>query len=330
MNLKEQFLAYLNNEKPVQWFGYAFAAFPPFFPLVIDPITLMDAALRGESYVDRWGATWRHKDTDPGAIPMVTEENKVIKDLANWRAYVKPPSIEGLDWTEAKAQIAAIDRATTFVMVPSFYGPLERAHSLMPFEDVLMAIYTDPDHMYDLLSALTDWKIEAVGRVIDELNPDIIHSHDDWGDRTNLFFSPEVFRKVLKPHYKRLYDYIKSRGVLVQHHCDGFAQGLEMDMIDMGIDMWQGILPQNDIPAIQKNINGKMLLLGGIDQARIDMPIADEALIRAEIIKAIDEYAPGGSFLPCIASLVCIHHDVTVIAFDEMNRYGAEWFAKNS
>jgi len=207
-------------------------------------------------------------------------------------------------------------------------APLNARTVLCPFEDVLVAMYTDPDIMYDLFSMLTDWKIEAVGRVIDELNPDIIHSHDDWGDRTNLFFAPEVFRKILKPHYKRLYDYIKSRDVLVQHHCDGVAKGLEMDMIDLGVDMWQGVIPQNDIPTIQKNIDGKMLLLGGIDQTKFDLPNTEEALVRAEVRRAIDEYAPGGSFLPCIASIVCINQEATGIAIDEMNRYGAEWFAR--
>ncbi len=328
MNQKEQFLSALKNEKPVKWMGYGFKAFPPFFPLVIDPVTVLDAAYRGESYVDLWGATWRHLDSDPGAIPMVTQENKVIKDLKHWRDYVKFPDLSNLDWSEAKQQIANMDRSTTFVMIPSFYGPFERAHCLMPFEEVLVNMYIEPELMYDLFSALTDWKLEAMRLVIDNLQPDIIHSHDDWGDRRRLFFSPEVFRTLLKPHYKRLYDYIKSRGVLVQHHCDGVAKGLEMDMVEIGIDMWQGVIPQNDITAIQKNIDGKMLLMGGVDQTLFDNEVLDEKLIRDEVRRAIDEYAPGGAFLPVISSIVCVNPAATGIAIDEMDKYGEEWLNK--
>lgn len=330
MNPKEQFFSALQNGKPIQWMGYAFNAFPPFFPMVIDPVTELDSAFRGARYIDHWGATWRHLDTDPGAIPMVSQDNAVIKDLEHWRDYVNFPSLAGLDWSAAKKQIAELDRETTFVMIPSFYGPFERAHTLLTFEDVLVNMYTEPELMYELFEALTDWKIKAVDMVIDELKPDIIHSHDDWGDRTRLFFSPKVFRKLLKPHYKRLYDFIKSRGVLVQHHCDGFAQGLEMDMLDMGIDMWQGVIPQNDIPAIQKNTQGKMLLLGGIDQTLFDSAEPDEEKARAEVRRAIDAYAPGGAYLPCITSVVCVNPDAQMIAVDEMNRYGEEWLEKNS
>ena len=46
--------------------------------------------------------------------------------------------------------------------------------------------------------------------------------------------------------------------------------GIENDMVDLGIDMWQGALPSNDIVQVQKNTKGKMLLMGGIDQGVID------------------------------------------------------------
>lgn len=325
MTQKEQFLTVLKNEKPIKWMGYAFNAFVPGFPVIWDPITMMDAAFMGESYIDLWGSTWRHLPTDPGAIPIVTQENKVIKDLTNWRDYVKFPNLSNLDWAGAKAQLSAIDRETTFVMVPSFYGPFERAHALIPFDEVLCGMYEEPDIMYDLFGALTDWKIEAMRHIIDNVHPDIIHSHDDWGSKTSLFMSPELFRTQLKPHYKRLYDYIKSRGVLVQHHADCYCQGLECDMVDMGIDMWQGVTPSNDIPLIQKNTQGKILLIGGIDQTLIDHANVNEDVVRTEVRRAIDTYAPGGAWLPCISSLVALNGPVTGIVIDECNKYGAEW-----
>ncbi|SHI03702.1 Uroporphyrinogen decarboxylase (URO-D) [Sporobacter termitidis DSM 10068] len=331
MNPKEQFLSALKNEKPPKWMGYAFNAYASNgFPVIWDPVTMLDAAFSGESYIDLWGATWRHLPTDPGAIPMVNQENKVIKDLTHWRDYVRFPSLDNLDWSAAMGMLSVVDRDTTLVMVPSFYGPFERAHALMPFDEVLCALYEEPDATYDLFGALTDWKIKALGLVIDHIKPDIIHSHDDWGSKTSLFMSPEIFRKLLKPHYTRLYSYIKSRGVLVQHHADCYCQGLECDMVDMGIDMWQGVIPANDIPLIQRNTRGRLLLLGGIDQTVIDHADATEESIRAEVRRAIDTYAPGGAFLPCIASILCINEGVGDIVIDECNKYGAEWLKKNS
>ena len=64
-------------------------------------------------------------------------------------------------------------------------------------------------------------------------------------------------------------------------------------MVDLGIDMWQGVLPTNDIVQIQKNTGGKMLLMGGLQQHVIDQADATEEDIRAEVRRAIDTYGPG-------------------------------------
>jgi hypothetical protein len=92
--------------------------------------------------------------------------------------------------------------------------------------------------------------------------------------------------------------------------------------------MWQGVLPSNDIVQVQKNTQGKMLLMGGIEQGVIDRADATEDEIRGEVRRAIDAYAPGGAFLPCIGSLECINEFVTPIVIDECNSYGAEWLKK--
>lgn len=328
MNRKEQFLSMLHSRR-ISYMGYAFNAFPPGFPVVWDPVTMMDAALSGDAYTDAWGALWRHTGADPGAIPLVNGENKVIKDVTHWRDDVHFPSLDGLDWNGAQAQLAAIDREDTLVMTASFYGPLERAHALMPFDEVLINMYEEPEAMYELFGALTDWKIDALGRVIDHIHPDIIHSHDDWGFLNGLFFAPELFRELLKPHYTRLYGFIHSRGVLVQHHSDSYCQGLERDMVDMGVDMWQGVTVTNDIQAIKENTGGELLLLGGLDQLVIDRPGATEEEIRREVRRAIDAYAPGGSWLPCIPSVMPVNGSIVDIVVDECNRYGALWLERH-
>jgi len=334
MTKKERFLKIMKNEGPVEWMGYGFDAYPQImFHCCIDPISIWDILfISGENVVDNWGVTHRYLPGDPGIIPTVTAENQVIKDITKWRDYVTFPEIPSdLDWAGAKAQIDEIDRDELLVMVPTFRGLFERAHCLMTFEECLMNMYVEPEAMYELFGAYADWKLKVIELLIDNLQPDIIHSHDDWGAKDKLLFSPEKFRELLKPHYKRMYDYIKSRGVLIQHHCDSYTMGLENDMLDLGIDMWQGVLPSNDIQLIKKNTNGKLLMLGGLDQGVIDKAQGEvtEEEIRAEVRRAIDEYAPGGAFLPCVASLECLNTWVTPIAIDECYRYGEEWVKKN-
>ena len=285
MNLKEAFLSVMRNEKPLKWMGYGFAAFPVSkFHMVMDPISIWDILqFHGESVKDNWGGTLRYlpEKGDPGIIPIVTEENKVIKDVTKWRDYVHFPEIPTLDWAPFKKAADDIDRETTLVAVPSFRGLLERAHCLMPFEEVLVALYEEPESLDEFFSAYADWKLKVFEQLIDNLKPDMLHSHDDWGSKTSLFLSPAKFRELLKPHYARMYGYVKKRGVLVQHHTDTYGMGLERDMVEMGIDMWQGVMASNDIQQIKKNTGGKLMLIGGIEQTVIDNKDATEGVIRA-------------------------------------------------
>ena len=331
MNLKEAFFSVMRNEKPIKWMGYGFEAYPKTkFHMVMDPITIWDILqYSGEAVIDSWGGTLRFLPGDPGIIPIVNDQNKVIKDITKWRDYVHFPEIPALDWSDAKKQADAIDRDTTIVAVPTFRGLFERAHCLMPFEEVLVTLYEEPESLGEFFSAYTDWKLKVVEQLIDNVKPDMIHSHDDWGSKTSLFMSPDKFRELLKPHYTRIYDYIHKRNVLVQHHSDTYGMGLEVDMVEMGIDMWQGVMASNDIPQIQKNTGGKLMILGGIEQTIIDRADATEDIIRAEVRRAIDTYAPGGAYLPCIPSIECINEHVTPIVIDECNRYGAEWLKKH-
>jgi hypothetical protein len=334
MNVKEAFLAIMRGEDPVKvgWMGYGFEAFPKVqFHAVMDPISIWDILqFSGAAAIDNWGGTLRFLPGDPGVIPVVTEENKVIKDVTKWRDYVHFPEIPALDWTEAKKQADAIDRETTFVMACSFRGLFERAHCLMPFEEVCTNLYEEPEALDEFFAAYADWKIKAFEQLIDNLNPDVIHTHDDWGSKTGLFIGPAKFRELFKSHYTKMYSYLHKRGVLVQHHSDTYGMGLETEMVDIGVDMWQGVMPSNDIQLVKKNTGGKLLLLGGIEQTLIDKSKEDvtEEVIRAEVRRAIDTYAPGGSYLPCIPSLECINTWVTPIVIDECNRYGAEWLKK--
>ena len=217
------------------------------------------------------------------------------------------------------------------IMIPSFRGLFERLHCLRAFECVMEDLMLYPDECVEFFEAYTDWKLEAFKLLIDNLDFDIMHSHDDLGAKTKLFFSPQIYRDMLKPNYKRLYDYCHSRGILVQHHCDCFIEPFAIDFAEIGIDMWQGALPTNDIVKIQKELDEKglnMLMMGGLEAAIVDNELATEEEIRAEVRRAIDTYGPGGHFLPCIGSINCLYEKNEVIAIDEMNRYGAEWIKK--
>ncbi len=271
--------------------------------MVGDPINgyLRGNRVKGTTSVDRWGTTILFPADAPGPMPDTRDELKVLPDITRWREYVHAPDIEAncLDgWEAVRAQAEAV-RGEKLVAGFMGTGMFEQCHFLMGFEDTLSNLYEHPDEMHELIEYICDYRLRYVKLLIDKLQPDVIFSHDDWGTRTALFMKPEMWREFYKEPYRRFYGYIRSRGVIAIHHGDAYLADIVEDMAEIGIQCWQGVLPENDIPALQRRLGGRMILMGGIGAA-IDRADATEQEIRAYVRRALEEYVPGGHYIPSI------------------------------
>ena len=322
---KERFLKYMRNDNP-DWIGNPFECFnldknPPNLPFLLDATAHAHkrTGKGGVGVTDAWGVVWDWPDDQPGPTP--NHACQVIKDITRWREFFDFPDLDNLDWSNEL--LKDVDRENKLVMMQSPRGMFEFSHAMMGFETALENFLLEPDDMYELLSAYTDWKIKAAGLCIDHSKPDIITNMDDWGSKTQLFLPPRVWREILKPLYERFFGYIKSRGVITMTHCDCHAQEVCEDMVEIGLDIWQGVTPENDLPGVVERTGGKLFLFGGMDMSAIDYPGVTEDVIRAHIRQILDDYAPTKRFLPMFSSWMPIFPGVKDIACDEMNKYGA-------
>ena len=268
-----------------------------------DPINryLRGNRVRGTTSVDKWGTTILFPADAPGPMPDTTEDKKVLRDITHWRDYVHAPDIEG-NCVEGWERICAkAEAARGEKLVAGFMGTgmFEQCHFLMGFEDTLSNLYEHPDEMHELIDYICDYRMRYVKMLIDNLHPDVIFSHDDWGTKSQLFMKPEMWREFYKEPYRKFYGYIRSRGVIAIHHGDAYLADIVEDMAEIGIQCWQGVLPENDIPALQERLGGRMILMGGIGAA-IDRADASEAEIRAYVRAQLEANCPGGHYIPSI------------------------------
>ncbi len=76
-----------------------------------------------------------------------------------------------------------------------------------------------------------------------------------------------MWREFFKEPYRRIYQYVRERGVIAIHHSDSYLVPIIEDMIEIGIQVWQGVLPENDIPALLPQTKGRLVLMGGVGAA---------------------------------------------------------------
>lgn len=325
MNLRENAMAVYNREQP-DFYGDLMDA----IVLVPDPVLMGDMCPQdGEEHKDSWGTVYVFKPGAPGAHPHVNDSNAVIKDIEKWEEQLKVPSLDNLDWTAAKEVADSVDRNEKFVGFMCAGGLFERTHHLMGMENALVNYLEYPEEMAGILRAIADYKKKYIRMVAEQLHPDIIFYHDDWGSKQNLFLPPRVWRELIKPLQKEISDVIHQCGMIYMHHADCICQPIVTDMVEIGVDIWQGVIAQNDIVEIQRITEGKLAMVGGIDGPKVDIENITEEAIREEVRRAIDTYCPGGRFYPSIPNGVCYREWNNGIVMDELAIYGKEYAEKH-
>ena len=269
-----------------------------------DPINtyLRGNRRRGSVSRDRWGTTISFPADAPGAIPVHTDDLTVCPDVTHWEETVHAPDLAAncaAGWEDCRA--AARSAAGEEKLLAAFMGTgiFEQCHFLMGFENTLTALYEHPDEMHRLIDYITDYRLGYVKLLIDNLHPDVIFSHDDWGTKDALFMHPDMWRAFFKEPYRRFYGYIRSRGCIAIHHADSYLVPIVDDMAEIGIQVWQGVLPENDIPALQRHLQGKLVLMGGIGAA-IDRSDATAGEVCDYTRRTLRACCPGGHFIPSI------------------------------
>ncbi len=318
---RENSLAIMKGEQP-DYYG----DFMDTIRFIPDPIFAANMVPQdGKVHLDTWGTAKVFLPGAPGAHPHITDENVVIKDIEEWDKYLKVPSVEGYDWTECIKAAEEIDREQHFVALFCATGLFERSHFLLGMEEALVDYLEYPEEMEALLREIAEYKKAQIRLTAELCHPDVIFYQDDWGSKQNLFLPPRVWQDIIKPIQMEVADVIRECGMIYVHHADCVCQPIVEDMVDLGVDLWQGVVPANDIVEIQRITQGKLNMIGGIDEPRIDIEGLSEEEIRAEVRRAVDTYCPAGHFFPGFPSGGCLIGRNNEIAHDELAVYGKKW-----
>ena len=127
--------------------------------------------VRGTESFDQWGTKILFPEDAPAAVPYVTPENQVIKDITEWQKYVKAPDLRAKcseGWEAAIENVKKIDHDKHVSMVIMGTGIFEQLHMLMTFEDTLMNMLLEPEAMQDLIDyneVFEDFKAVQDGNV---------------------------------------------------------------------------------------------------------------------------------------------------------------------
>lgn len=247
---------------------------------------------------DMYGVQWSLPNL-PNALTYHDDRlPPLLEDVTEWREKIHFFDLSQLDWEGAAEKAKHYDRKNKLVLCRCMIGLFERVQMLMRFEDALVSFLTEPEEMEELVSAIADQKIKQMRYYAKYIKPDVVKYQDDWGNQRDTFLSPQLWRDIIKPHTKRIYDAIHECGMMVMQHSCGKVENLVPDMIEMGADMWQSCQSCNDLARLKKEYGKKITFVGALDDQQVlDFPDVSDEAVEKEIRDKITTLAPGGGFI---------------------------------
>lgn len=200
-------------------------------------------------------------------------------------------------------RVEEMDRENHLINLIVCNGLFERLHVLMGFEEALCALLIDTDEVERFFDAMTAYKIKLIEKLHIYYNPDVITFHDDWGTQRDLFFAPELWRRLIKPRMKKIVDFTHSCGIgFIQHSC-GKLDSIIEDICEIGVDTLQ-CMDINDIRAALDKREGKMTIQASVHtqdfEARSQAGILTPEDVRKTVHDEFMNWGSSGRYFPFI------------------------------
>ena len=210
-----------------------------------------------------------------------------VAERADWEQWIKPHfgridkrriPFEGY---RAEKTLCADKQRFLFAGI---VAPFELMHPVCGHENLLVGMALDPDWVRDMVTVYVDAIIAHLEELFAaEGNPDGIYYFEDLGFKEKPFFSTEMYREIMKPGHRRLFDFAHSRGCKVMMHSCGYIEPLLPDLIDAGLDCLQGMEAKAgmDLARLFARFGDRIAFCGGVDTRALISN--DRAMIDAEL-----------------------------------------------
>jgi uroporphyrinogen decarboxylase len=130
--------------------------------------------------------------------------------------------------------------------------------------------------------------------------------------------SPAMYRELIYPAHRKVFDFAHARKLPVVLHCDGFVEPLVPCLIEAGIDCLQPLEVKAgmDLLRLKRDFGARIALIGGMDVRALETN--DLEVVRRELESKLPAAMAGGGYV------LQVDHSVSTLVEYETYRYFVE------
>ena len=174
-----------------------------------------------------------------------------------------------------------------------FFGSLRW---LIGEENLFMLYYDDPGLVKDIVEHLCELWILMSEKLTSKIEFDFAVFWEDMSGKQGSMISPQTFREFMTLNYKKIIDYLKSRGIKIfALDTDGYVEKLIPLFMEAGVNALFPFEQQanNDLLKYRKEFP-ELRMLGGIDKNKM---VGDKKIIDEEL-RYIPDLIKEGGYVP--------------------------------
>jgi len=260
--------------------------------------TIIDEDEDFVTFIDGWGI--KRRDYKHGTSMSEFIEFPV-KDRKSWEKFkeerLDPDNPERLsgNWRESCREWAEKGYPIQLGWYPevTVFGGLRW---LLGDEECLMAFYTMPDLVHEIMDHLTSIYLTVFQRVVKEVRADVIHFWEDMCGRQGPLISPRHWDEFMGPNYRRMKEFAREHGIpLLSVDTDGNPDLIIPPMMRAGVNYLypMEVAAGCDVNALRDKYP-TLGMMGGIDKRALAAgPSAiDEELARIRPAMEKGRYIP--------------------------------------
>lgn len=248
----------------------------------------------GEGHTDQWGVEWV-RDGGFNQIHRSPLEHASEEEILNYQ----------FPFGQIEQLLTSMERIIPFsneYFIGCDVSPclLELLYRIRGMENTFLDILASPHLSADLLLKAVDFAIEIGEKACDKYPLDWFWTGDDVGGQQSMMLSPELWREMIKPHLKSIFDVGKKRGLWVAYHSCGAIRPIIPDLIEMGLDVLNPIqcnCPGMNATELKEEFGKKLSFMGGVDTQYL-LPNGTSDEVYKETLKLIEGMTDdGGGFI---------------------------------
>ena len=229
------------------------------------------------------------------------ENVDTIDELKNYDFH---SPIDKNNLSELRGRVKRLHETTDYALMLNGVGGIyEWAQGLRGWGNFMMDLAANPEFAGYLLDKLVEANIERLEKILPVVDGyvQVVQTGDDLGMQDGPQLSPKLYRKVVKPRHKRLYQYIKERtdAYLFLHTCGSVYEFIP-DFIEMGVDILNPVqvsAKDMDTKRLKREFGKDIIFWGGGCDTQKVLSFGTPKEVEEEVKRRIEDLAPGGGFV---------------------------------